>query len=98
MCDDQIAMLNAFVAHVYCICCLNDHSSTGDPMYYCAIFTFYMYILCFLHRKTEELLEQFNYHLAEVNNSIKEHTEQINNATMNIIQNEEKISKLIATL
>ncbi|XP_055322907.1 TRAF3-interacting protein 1-like [Sitodiplosis mosellana] len=49
-------------------------------------------------RTTEKLLENFKYHLAEINNSIKDHAEQINNTTMNIIQNEEKISKLISTL
>lgn len=48
--------------------------------------------------QTESLLEQFKYQLAEINNSIKEHTEQINNTATNIIQNEEKISKLIGTL
>lgn len=49
------------------------------------------------HRTTEKLLENFRYQLAEINNSIKDHAEQINNTTMNIIQNEEKISKLIST-
>lgn len=48
--------------------------------------------------QTESLLEQFQYQLAEIDNSIKEHTEQINNTTTSIIQNEEKISKLIGTL
>lgn len=44
------------------------------------------------------MLEAFKYNLAEINNSIKDHAEQINNTTMNIIQNEEKISKLISSL
>lgn len=44
------------------------------------------------------MLEAFRYNLAEINSSIKDHAEQINNTTMNIIQNEEKISKLISSL
>lgn len=51
-----------------------------------------------IYSTTEKLLENFKYNLAEINNSIKDHAEQINNTTMNIIQNEEKISKLISTL
>lgn len=49
-------------------------------------------------RKTEELLEQFRYQLTEINANIKEHADQINNTTTNILQNEEKISKLITNL
>lgn len=55
-------------------------------------------VFFFNRRQTEELLEQFKYHLAEINNNIKDHVDQLNNTTMNIIQNEEKISKLVSGL
>lgn len=62
------------------------------------VFRFWLSVFFILSRQTEELLEQFKYQLAEINNNIKEHMEQINNTTTNIIQNEEKINKLIANL
>lgn len=47
---------------------------------------------------TETKLEPLRYDLEKINNSIKEHMEYINNTTMNIQQNDEKIAKLIAGL
>lgn len=55
-------------------------------------------ILSTIHSSTEKLLENFKYQLAEIENNIKEHIEQINNTTTNIIQNEEKITKIFTTL
>lgn len=57
-----------------------------------------MFALFSFYRKTESVLEAFKFQLADISNGIKEHTEQINNATTNILQNEEKISKLVSSL
>lgn len=48
--------------------------------------------------QTEKMLEKFKYELIKIQENINETIEQINNTTSNIIQNEEKISKLVANL
>lgn len=48
--------------------------------------------------QTEIVLEQHKYDLIKLDDSIKDTVEQINNVNANILQNDDKISKLVANL
>lgn len=49
-------------------------------------------------QKTDNMLEQCKYDLIKIEYNIKDSIEQINSVTANILQNDKKITKLVANL
>lgn len=49
-------------------------------------------------QQTDNMLEQYKYDLIKIEDNIKDSIEQINSVKANILQNDEKISKLVANL
>lgn len=47
--------------------------------------------------QTDHMLEQYKFNLAKLEDNIKETNEQINSTTANILQNNERIAKLVTS-